>query len=63
MTFVHKTGTTPGTTNDVGIIVSADRKQHIVLAIFTKGSQRDVTRDQEDDIAAITRKVWTLLAR
>ncbi|HEX6087415.1 MAG TPA: class A beta-lactamase [Thermoanaerobaculia bacterium] len=62
-TFVHKTGTMPGTTNDVGIIVSPDGKQHIVLAIFTKASQRDITRDQEKDIVAVTRKVWALMAR
>ena len=62
-TFIHKTGTMPGTTNDVGIIVSPDGKQHIVLAIFTKASQRDLTRDQEKDIVAVTRKVWALMAR
>jgi beta-lactamase class A len=62
-TFIHKTGTMPGTANDVGIIVSPDGKQHIVLAVFTKGSKRDVTADQEEDIVAVTRKVWTLLAQ
>ena len=60
-TFVHKTGTMPGTTNDVGIIVSPDGKQHVVVAIFGKASRRDVTREAEEDIAAIARKVWTLL--
>jgi beta-lactamase class A len=60
-TFVHKAGTMPGTTNDVGIIVSPDGKQHIALAVFTKSSRRDITEDQEDDIAAIARKVYTLL--
>lgn len=60
-TFVHKTGTMPGTTNDVGIIVSPDGKQHIAVAIFGKASRRDVTREAEEDIAAIARKVWTLL--
>jgi beta-lactamase class A len=61
-TLAHKTGTMPGTVNDVGILTSADGKRHIVLAIFTKGSKRDVTRDQEGDIAAITRKVLDCLA-
>jgi hypothetical protein len=37
-------------------------KQHIAIAVFTKASRRDITTDQEDDIAAITRKVYTLLA-
>lgn len=62
-TFVHKTGTMPGTTNDVGIIVSPDGKHHIILAVFTKGSRRDVTEEQEDDIAAVARKVYALLAK
>ena len=51
----------PGTTNDVGIIVSPDGKQHIAIAIFGKGSRRDITAEAEDDIAAITRKVWAQL--
>ena len=61
-TFVHKTGTMPGTTNDAGVIVSPDGKQHIVIAVFGKGSQRDATREAEDDIAAITRRIWMLLS-
>jgi beta-lactamase class A len=61
-TFVHKTGTMPGTANDVGIIVSPDGKQHIAVAIFGKGSRRDVTAETEADIAAIARKIYTLLA-
>ena len=55
---VHKTGTMPGTTNDVGIIVSPDGRHHIALAVFTKGSRRDVTAEAEDDIAAVVRKVY-----
>lgn len=57
-TVVHKTGTMPGTTNDVAIIVSPDGKHHIALAIFTKGSKRDVTSEAEEDIAAIARIVY-----
>lgn len=60
-TFVHKTGTMPGTANDAGVIVSPDGRQHIVLVVFTKGSRRDITKDQEDDIAAIARKVYAIL--
>ena len=56
-TLAHKTGTMPGTVNDAGILISPDGKRHIVLVVFTKASRRDVTREQEDDIAAITRKV------
>ena len=63
-TLAHKTGTMPGTTNDVGIITTPDGKQHIAIAIFTKGSKRDVTSEAEDDIAAIARLVYeTLTAR
>lgn len=37
--LAHKTGTMPGTLNDVGIITTPDGKHHIVMAIFTKWSQ------------------------
>jgi len=57
-TFIHKTGTMPGTTNDTGIIISPDGKQHIVIAIFGKASKRDVTQEAEKDIAAIARAVY-----
>lgn len=53
----HKTGSMPGTTNDVGIITSPDGKQHIALVVFTKASKRDKTSEAEKDIAAITAKV------
>ena len=58
----HKTGTMPGTTNDAGIITSPDGRHHIAIAIFTKGSKRDVTAEAEEDIAAIARKVYEILA-
>lgn len=59
----HKTGTMPGTTNDAGVIISPDGENHIALAIFTKGSKSDNTRDAEDDIAAITRAVYAELVK
>ena len=52
----HKTGTMPGTTNDVALI-TLPNGEHVALAIFTKASKRDVTADAEADIRAITRKV------
>ena len=61
-TLVHKTGTMPGTTNDVGIIISPDGRQHIAIAVFTKGSKKD-TKLAEDDIAAIAAKVYAELTR
>jgi beta-lactamase class A len=61
VTLAHKTGTMPGTVNDVGIITSADGKHHVAIAIFTKGSKRDETKVQEDDIAAIAAKVFAEL--
>lgn len=57
-TLAHKTGTMPGTVNDVGILTSRDGKHHVAIAIFTKASQRDETKVAEDDIAAIAAKVW-----
>src|SRR6185369_8854220 len=38
-TLAHKTGTMPGTVNDVGIITSPDGVNHIAIAIFVKGSK------------------------
>lgn len=35
--------------------------EHIALAIFTKGSKRDVTEEAEADIRAITRKVVSVM--
>jgi len=60
-TVTHKTGTMPGTANDVAII-TLPNGEHIALAIFTKGSKRDVTKEAEEDIRAITRKVLEELA-
>ena len=62
-TFIHKTGTMPGTTNDVGIIISPDGKQHIVIAIFGKASKRNVTAEAEKDLAAIARAVYAMFAK
>ena len=55
-TVAHKTGTMPGTTNDVALI-TLPNGEHVALAIFTKASKRDVTEEAEDDIRAITRQV------
>jgi len=55
-TVAHKTGTMPGTTNDVALI-TLPNGEHIALAILTKASKRDITKDAEEDIRAITRKV------
>ena len=55
--IAHKTGTMPGTVNDVAIIDG-----RYVLAIFTKAS---TTKDEkaEADIAAIARNVYATLTR
>lgn len=60
-TVAHKTGTMPGTTNDVALI-TLPNGERVALAIFTKASKRDVTAEAEDDIRAITRKVLQELA-
>ena len=59
-TVTHKTGTMPGTTNDVAV-VTLRNGEHIALAIFTKGSKRDVTAEAEADIRAITLTVLEAL--
>jgi beta-lactamase class A len=59
-TVVHKTGTMPGTTNDVAIVTSDEGD--IAIAIFTKSatSERAVI---EDDIAAVARAAYEYLLR
>lgn len=51
--IAHKTGTMPGTVNDVAIIDG-----RYVLAIFTKASKTTKDEDAEADIAAIARAVY-----
>ena len=55
-TVAHKTGTMPGTTNDVALI-TLPNGEHVALAIFAKASKRNVTEDAEADIRAITKEV------
>ena len=53
----HKTGTMPGTTNDVAIVDG-----RIVMVIFTKGSKM-TNEEVEPDIAAVARSVYDALTR
>ncbi|HJW95170.1 MAG TPA: class A beta-lactamase [Thermoanaerobaculia bacterium] len=57
-TLAHKTGTMPGTFNDVGIITSPDGKHHIALAIFVKESKSE---KDEQVIAKTAEKVYRAL--
>ncbi len=53
----HKTGTRPGTVNDAAIVTSPDGKDHVVLVIFSKAGTSP-EKKREDDVAAVTKKVW-----
>ena len=53
----HKTGTMPGTLNDVGIVTSADGKLRFAIAILTKESSESVEA-RERVIAQIASEVW-----
>ena len=57
-TFAHKTGTMPGTMNDVGVITSPDAKHHIAIAVFVKKSKSD---KDEQAIAEAAKKVYAAL--
>lgn len=57
--LAHKTGTMPGTVNDVGVVTTANG-QHIVIAVFTKEGPED-SASQERAIADIAREVMALL--
>lgn len=54
--LAHKTGSMPGTSNDVGILTSPDGKEHIVIAIFTKAA---TSSDEvvDADIAMVAKRV------
>ena len=58
----HKTGTMPGTVNDVGIVTSPDGENHYVIAIFTKASKQEGD-EAEEDIAAITRAILSAMQK
>ena len=60
-TLAHKTGTMPGVVNDVGIITSPDGKQHLLLAIVTKGRKVSTTDDVEAVIATTAKKIYDAL--
>ena len=53
----HKTGTMGGTTNDAGILTLPDDAGHLAIAVFVKGSTRDVP-ERERVIAEIARTVY-----
>lgn len=59
-TVAHKTGTMPGTANDVAVITTPDGANHIAIAIFTKGASSK-NETCEDDIAAVAKKVYEAL--
>lgn len=53
----HKTGTMPGTLNDIGIITSPDGKHHIAIAVMTKWS-RGEDAQRAKIVAEITKAVY-----
>jgi beta-lactamase class A len=57
ISVAHKTGTMAGTTNDVGIITLPDGAGHLALAVFIKGSTKDVP-ERERAIAEIARTIY-----
>lgn len=60
--LAHKTGTMPGTLNDVGIVTSPDGKHHIVIALFTKWSN-GAEEDRAKVMAAMTKAIYEDLTR
>jgi beta-lactamase class A len=57
-TLAHKTGTMPGTLNDIGIITSPDGKHHILLAVFTKKATTKDEAAREKVVEEIARMVY-----
>ncbi|MEO8034706.1 MAG: serine hydrolase, partial [Acidobacteriota bacterium] len=62
-TVIHKTGTMPGTMNDVALVTTADGKHHIAIAILTKASSKSTDAEREQVIAAIAKLVYDKFAR
>jgi beta-lactamase class A len=54
----HKTGTLPGTVNDVGVITSPNGKDHVLIAVFTKGGRASTLSQRERAVASITRAIY-----
>ena len=54
----HKTGTLPGTVNDVGVITSPNGRDHVLIAVFTKGGRTSTLTQRERAVASITRAVY-----
>jgi beta-lactamase class A len=53
-----RTGTMPGTVNDVGIITSPNGKDHVLIVVFTKGGKTSTMNQRERAVADITRTVY-----
>lgn len=59
----HKTGSMPGTVNDVGIVTSPDGKDHVVIVVLSKGGTSE-EKVREDDVAAAAKAAYNaVLAR
>lgn len=61
-TLAHKSGQMPRTSNDAGILISPDGKQHIAIAIFATNAKDDA-KIVDADIVAVTRAVLAQLAQ
>jgi beta-lactamase class A len=59
----HKSGTMPGTLNDVAIVTSYDAEHHILMAIFTKGSRMKDEAPREKIVADIARQIYAQFTR
>ncbi|HET7710594.1 MAG TPA: serine hydrolase [Thermoanaerobaculia bacterium] len=54
----HKTGTLRGALNDAGIVISPNGKDHLLIAVFTKGGREATTTQRERTISTITREIY-----
>lgn len=53
-----RTGTMPGTVNDVAIITSPNGRDHVLMVVFTKGGKTSTMNQRERAVADITRAVY-----
>jgi len=55
--FAHKTGSIAGAINDVGIITLPQNKGHLAIALYFKGSKKEMP-EKEKIIGEVARTIY-----
>lgn len=60
--LAHKTGSMPGTANDVGIVMTLDGKNRVAIAVFTKASAMS-EEDRDAVVRELAAEAWEKVTR